>query len=353
MEERTIPVLDQIVCVRLDVNIWSGQKKLTAEDLGLTPDQIPPEELAALGRKRICDPQALAVFRRLKQRGDTLLKANGVRFLDGYAIPKSQMVRINEKLDDLGEEFREAKDEFLSNYDNSVESWIARHHDWMEQLRKAIEPAERVAASLNWRRSCFRVVHPEKGEDPGLTVEVNGLGGQLMREVAQEAKETFEESYKDKTEVTRKALRPLNRMYQKMLSLSFLEPRVRPFLDLMIGVIHQAASQPGRIEGQELQELTSLLLLLTEPGKILAGTYPVFRVLVDKNNSAQPLALELDQDEPDADEAQNAEAIPATAPSPAPVEEPDAGETEIVPETENPEATPATVPLEAPPVWFF
>jgi len=334
MEERNIAVnvLDRIVCIRLDVNIWSGQKKLTAQDLGLTPDQIPPEELAALGRKRICDPQALAVFRKLKERGERLLRANGVRFLDGYAVPANSMARINEQLDDLGREFKEARTEFVADYDNAVESWIARHPDWTEQLRRAIEPVERVAGSLNWRRHCFQVVHPGAGTDPGLAEEVGGLGGQLLREIAQEAKETFDDSYKDKEEVTRRALRPLHRMYQKMLSLNFLEPKVRPFLDLMIGVIKAADGQPGRIAGQELRELQSLLLLLMEPGKIMAGEFPVFRVhdaRPAKAKAVKPQLLPLDSpEEPDVpDEADGAEEAPV------PAAEPLAG-------------------LSAPPVWF-
>jgi len=310
MEERTVPmnVLDRIVCIRLDVTIWSGQKKLTAEDLGLTPEQAPPEELAALGRKRICDPKDLAPFHKLKQRGLRLLLQHGVRFLDGYAVPETKMAQINGQLDDLGQEFAVAKDEFLADYSNRVEEWVARHPEWSEQLRRAVEAPERVAASLNWRRSCYRVVHPAAGTDPGLAEEVGGLGGQLLREVAQEAKETFEESFQDKTEVTRRALRPLQRMYEKLRSLSFLEPKVKPFLDLMVAVIQQADGQDGPIAGQALRELQSLLRLMMKPEEILAGNFPVFRAPEARSKAAtpQPLALDLDDvaelpEEPEAE----------------------------------------------------
>ena len=319
MEERTVPlsVLDRIVCIRLDVSIWSGQKKLTAEDLGLAPEQVPPEELAALGRKRICDPKDLAVFGKLKQRGVRLLAQHGVRFLDGYAVPEDKMRDIAAQLDDLGMEFLAAKADFLANYENAVEDWAARHVDWAPQIRRAVDAPERVAAALQWRRVCYRVVHPNAGADPGLAAELGGLGGQLLREVAQEAKEAYAESYQDKAEVTRRALRPVQRIYEKMRSLSFLEPQVRSFLDLMAMVIRQADSQPGPIAGQALDELKSLLRLLQRPDDILAGNYPVFRVHVAEGVQPQPLAFGLDEDPAQAIEPEEHKALPSALPEPA------------------------------------
>jgi hypothetical protein len=61
---QTMPVLDRLVAVNLDVRIWSGRKKLTAEDLSLGAD-VPPEDLVSLGSKRVCDPDAIKVFHRI------------------------------------------------------------------------------------------------------------------------------------------------------------------------------------------------------------------------------------------------------------------------------------------------
>ncbi len=48
---KTMQVLDRLVAVNLDVRIWSGRKKLTAEDLSLGAD-VPPEDLVSLDRVR-------------------------------------------------------------------------------------------------------------------------------------------------------------------------------------------------------------------------------------------------------------------------------------------------------------
>ena len=83
-----IQVLDKILALNLDINIWSARAKLTAEDFGET--ELPPDELASLGSKKICDPNKLKVFSKLKKRATTMLDRNGVRFLSGWAIPEEK-----------------------------------------------------------------------------------------------------------------------------------------------------------------------------------------------------------------------------------------------------------------------
>jgi len=60
-----ITVLKQLTALRLDVTIWSARKKLTAADFG--GQTLPPEKLASLGSKKVCDPD-LRVFATLKAR---------------------------------------------------------------------------------------------------------------------------------------------------------------------------------------------------------------------------------------------------------------------------------------------
>ena len=82
-----ITALKQLTAIRLDVNIWSARRKLTATDLA-TPD-LPPESLASLGSKKVCNPEDLRVFATLKARAIALLDRHGVRFLGGWVIPEA------------------------------------------------------------------------------------------------------------------------------------------------------------------------------------------------------------------------------------------------------------------------
>lgn len=59
-----INVLDQLLVVNLDAHIWSASRKLLPEDLGNT--ELPPDELASLGSKKICNPEEMNIFKTLK-----------------------------------------------------------------------------------------------------------------------------------------------------------------------------------------------------------------------------------------------------------------------------------------------
>ena len=98
-----ITVLKQLTAIRLDVNIWSARKKLTPTDF-VTPD-LPPEHLASLGSKKVCNPEDLRVFATLKARAIALLDRHGVRFLGGWVIPESATRMVIESLETIGGDF--------------------------------------------------------------------------------------------------------------------------------------------------------------------------------------------------------------------------------------------------------
>lgn len=119
----TITVLDHLVVVNLDIHIWTARKKLVPLDLGGA--ELPPEDLASLGSKRICNPEDLRTFGTLKARAVNLLERNGIRFLSGWAVPETRMDAIGIELAAIRDEFNAAKESFLQRYEQSVQDWIA------------------------------------------------------------------------------------------------------------------------------------------------------------------------------------------------------------------------------------
>ena len=71
-----IKVLDNLLALNLNVNLWSARKKMVLEDFGGA--ELPPEDLASLGSKRIADPNSLKVF--------STLKARAFNYLDRHAF---------------------------------------------------------------------------------------------------------------------------------------------------------------------------------------------------------------------------------------------------------------------------
>ena len=76
-----IRILDKLLALNLSVSLWSARRKMTAEDMGGV--NLPPEDLASLGSKRIADPENLKIFATLKARAVSHLDRIGVRFLSG------------------------------------------------------------------------------------------------------------------------------------------------------------------------------------------------------------------------------------------------------------------------------
>ena len=72
----------QGVLISVNIRFWRAQKKLTAQDIGIDPDDVT-ERLISLGHKRLLPKEALAPFALIESRAhainvmkpDTLRKA--------------------------------------------------------------------------------------------------------------------------------------------------------------------------------------------------------------------------------------------------------------------------------------
>ena len=263
-----IKVLDSLLALHLEVNIWTARKKLSPEDFaGAT---LPPEDLASLGSKRVCDPEALRVFGTLKARAVSLLDRHGVRFLGGWAIPESQADAIVTELEQILRDFNAAKEDFLSRYDESVRDWIAKHSGWEQIIADSTVSADYVRSRMGFIWRLYRIVPPDPA-DPvmeGLKDEVASLGQTLFGEVSKAATEAWHKCFAGKTEITRKALSPLKTIHQKLSGLSFVEPRVSPVADL-IHTAFEHLPKRGRIEGANLLMLQGLVSLLRDTDALI------------------------------------------------------------------------------------
>ena len=265
-----IRVLDKLVIVGLQVKIWSARRKLLPHDLDIT--HLPPEDLASLGSKRICDPEDLKHFGTLKARAVSVLEKNGIRFLNGFALPQERMDEVIAELTSIKDDFDTAKASFLARYEKSVKDWIAKHPSWGEIITSAIVSEDYVRSRLDFAWQMFRVAAPA-ADDPqamtdNLTQGVAGLGGTLFDEIAKDATDTWHRCYAGKAEVTRKALSPLKTMYDKLMGLTFIEPRVAPVVELLDTALYSIPKR-GPIAGTTLLMLQGLVSILRTPHELL------------------------------------------------------------------------------------
>ena len=271
MNLKTEPkVLKCLLAVNLDVNIWSARRKLQPNDFAHS--QLPPEKLASLGSKRICNPAELKVFGTLKARAVSLLDKSGVRFLGGWAIPEKKAAEIVKGIEAIQEDFNQAKKSFMARYDQAIQDWIGNNPGWEQMIATSVVSADYVSKRIAFNWQVFKVVNPTGRKkdvlETGLQSEVGNLGGTLFDEVAKTAKDAFNKSFVNKSMITRKALSPLKNIQQKLSDLSFIEPRVAPVASLIETAI---AKIPGRgaIQGNDLLLFQVLLVNLSDPSAII------------------------------------------------------------------------------------
>lgn len=263
--------LEKVVCLMLDIHLWTGRKKLDLGDLkAVAKNQIPPEDLASLGSKKIVSPEDIAIFGTLKKRAERALEAVGVKFLGGYAIPDHVVETVSKEIADIQGEFRVAKKNFMAVYDHVVQDWIDAHPEWGNIIRAAITPREEVERQLRFDFQAFKVNPVEvsgSSQNTGLEKKVGGLGDRLFFEIGKQAEQAWDLSFKGKGKVSQKALRPIRAMRDKLFGLSFLDPRVMPVIDRIEKVLDHLPKS-GPIEGNDLDALTGLVLLLSNPDKM-------------------------------------------------------------------------------------
>lgn len=262
-----LTILDKLLAINLNISLWSARRKMTPEDFGGAT--LPPEDLATLGSKRIANPDDLKIFSTLKTRAFNYLDRHGVRFMSGWAIPEARAGVIIDELIKIRDEFFQAKDNFLGNYETSLNDWLARHRAWANIIRASTVSADYVRSRLDFRWQMYKVSPLTQHEDmnavtaAGLAEEVTGLAKTLFTEVARTADEIWRRVYMGKTEVTHKALSPLKTLREKLIGLSFVEPHVSPVAEIIGAAIGRMPPR-GNIAGPDLLILQGLVCLLRD-----------------------------------------------------------------------------------------
>jgi hypothetical protein len=268
MNPENIKILNQLTAVNLSVSIWTARKKLNPEDFGGV--DLPPEELASLGSKKICDPDDLKIFTTLKARAVSHLDKTGVRFMGGWAIPDDQIDFVYDRLMEVKNEFMIAKDEFIGSYDQAVKNWVDKHPGWERLIEASPVSVDQVRGRFSFKWQFYKVMPPENSlVADSLLSEVSGLGNTLFSEIAKDATEIWNKVYAGKIEVSHKALSPLKAMWKKLNGLSFVEPSVAPVCDIIEAAMSTVPKR-GMISGNHLLILQGVVSMLREPNLLLS-----------------------------------------------------------------------------------
>lgn len=259
-------VAGELVVVRVYTASFSGKQAVQAADLvGAT---LPPADVFQPGYKQLLDPKALRPFPKLRQRAMRACLARGTRiFGESFAIPRRKWDAVAAELETIRKEWWQAVDSFIADYPRAVAVWADAHPEWKALLLSKAPAAESIR-----ERFLFSVVPyavGAVGEENGaaaqaLAGELGGLADQMLAEVAQDATEALAASFQGKVEVTRRALRPVKAILDKIEGLAFVSSGCAPLVQYIQERL-DAVPKTGPVEGRPLLGLRILLEWLSMP----------------------------------------------------------------------------------------
>ena len=266
--------LQKVICVVMDVHLWSGRAKLREQDLRIIEGTLPPSDLASLGSKKIFDPGDISTFEALKKEAERECAKVGIRFLGGYAVPEDKASDLALVLDDIGQRFADAKTSLLAEYDDKLRDWVTAHPGWESVISAASLDRDEVDAKLSYGWQAFKIVEASPNPDvdsplnKGLATTAKGLAGQLYSEIAQAAGAVMDKSLLGRDRTTQKILSPVRTIKGKMLGLSFIDHRVKPLVETIDHVL-SLLPDAGHIEGAALVALHGLIFILSDEKRMV------------------------------------------------------------------------------------
>lgn len=320
---------DGLVCVTLEVHLWSGRKRLKKEQLiakNKEFENLPPATLATLGSIKICDTDDLAPFNAMKREAEKLLAINGLPLLGSVGIPEAKLDNVFKGLALIQSKFNDKRDTFFKRFDRAIEDWRNQpeNAEWSNLIHDIPSP-EQAAGKMSFGFHLCRVSAPSSDEfsdaNQMYAKQMTGLKGELFADAAKEAEilitkylmgKTVEGVVQKREKVTWKTLRPLKRIGEKFTSFSFLDPTCEPMVDMIDHVLGLLPDE-GPIEGVHLMHIWTLAQALSNPQKAIALAQMAFEA------------------ESSADAFENLLGVRATAPAFA---EPAAIAVEVAPPTE-------------------
>ena len=308
-------LLQELVVVNADYDIWSGQVRLEDKDIKLGEGgELPPDRVAQLGNKTICDPASLKVFRSLRGATRRMLEGYGLPFLTGWAVPRSKLSEILGKLETARITFEQEKQAFLGNYDSSIQNWIANNVGYEEAIRNGVLDRSSVEKRLKFDYQVFHIqpVSGEPNAEKRLADQTKGLAGQLFREIETEADEFYQKYLRGKAEISVRTRKRLECLADKVDGLSFLNRAFEPVVRLLRETVdgYDQHADGGPIGAPFFFQIHSVVTILRDQAQM--------KDFADGNPAAQPDDDAFDMALP-AHMTQAVSAPPAVQASAAPV----------------------------------
>lgn len=226
--------LNENSCIlRLDLSTWTGKAKLTAGDLP-PGTNLPPEELADLGTKRLIDPVTLRPFGKVKTRATRLMEQYALRFIGGWLIDRKYLADVEIQLTDLKNEFDMALTSFVDDYEKNVNLWCLEYPQWEHIIRNAMPQPHDVARRFGMAWQVYSITPLDTGKGNNLQEQLDNVGTYAVESLAHDIADLKEQLFADRSApLTNRTLQPIKNLGDKCRRLELFNPEAAYVGDLL------------------------------------------------------------------------------------------------------------------------
>lgn len=260
-------LLDGAVLVGFELTGWGGKKTFTegkvyAQDA--TGEEVEfPSELVTKGQKALLDTKNLNFVSRYRARLKSAYMNYGVKVFGGYLVTEENYKSLSVEAECIVGDYNMEVSDFSKRYQSLISDWCAEYPEYAAAIRNGILTDDEVKAKFK-----VKLFEPIKftptSEDSKARI-MNQVSEQLFEDIASVANSFYRESLDGKSVVTQKAKRPLSRLRDKIYSLINVDPIWDCVYDIFSKLLDSSLPKNGKIDGEPLRELISLVSLMRCP----------------------------------------------------------------------------------------
>lgn len=293
---------DNAIFLSLNVSCWTGRAKLTASDLNVSTDELPPETLAALGSKKLIDPQRIQEILKIKTETVRKLNSYGVKLMGGWLISEDLFDTATQYLQNAADKFNLAVANLVNNYDSYLNEWTLQYPQWADKILDAAPTASSVASRFKFGFRAFKL--RESRTDFSCDESKESFVDSAYVQLAADIKKICEDSFADdRASFKISCFKPVRALIDKLRNISFVDPnmgRLATFLERAVSSYEQAIKDTVMMD-----MFRTFMHGLCDPMQLqrIAGTAP-------ENDSDDPVEFILavtQSPEPQAEVSQSSE----------------------------------------------
>lgn len=261
------------------LEIWSSSVTFDLRDVKSISSGIPPKELISNGRMFLI-PQGksatghaslLSQLTSIRKVVERTLGTHGIRLMGGYAIPNSQVSTVLQAISDANLEFDRLVNELTSAVPYLYEQQVNNYPEWEAQLRGAQISTASIRSRCRFDMAVFEVSAPK---DPAATLRFNsstsGLFNDVLNDMAANARQIMQTTFTNRGNgITRKALRPVNRIIEKLDTFTFVDARLVPMAEYLRDTM-SALPKLGNLSDSDIGRVIAMLTTIASPDDFIA-----------------------------------------------------------------------------------